>query len=188
MSFMAPLIAAAGPYLTAASAATSVLGAMASASAQKASAAAEKQQLDYAAGQAEASGQHAAEQQRRKTNLLISRGMAVAAASGAGTTGIEGILSGIAGEGERGAQSTLFETTEQAKGYRYKGDVGAAAAKARANATILGGVANAGMGLARFATSPVPTASAPALTAGYENTLTGKGPFTGSRYDDQIWD
>ena len=186
LAAFAPMIAgmagASATTTAAISAATGLLGAVASASAMKASAKAEKQQLDYAAGQSEAAGQHEAELRRRKAAITISRGLAVTAASGGSTSGIEGVLAGIAGEGERSAQGALYESTEQAKGQRYKGDVGVASAKAKANATILGGIANAGMSLARFAPGPAP------VTAGYENTYTSDGPLVGSRYDKQIWD
>lgn len=163
----------AGATLSTLGTAASVLGGLGSAAAAKASAKAEKQQLDYAAGQATAAGQHEAELRRRKTALMLSRGLAVNAASGGGTSGIEGILAGLTEEGERGAQGALYEATEQAKGLRYKGEAGVAAAKARANATILGGIGQAGMSLVgRFAPSAAPTAPADVSGWGY-----------GSRYD-----
>jgi hypothetical protein len=138
--------------------ALSLAGGLAQSSAMKSAAKANQAQLNYAAGQTEAAGQHKAEQDRRKAELMLSRAMAVGAASGAGTSGMEGILAGIAGEGEKQAQATMYESTERAKGLRYQGAVGVAEAKQKAKATLLGAFGSAAMSIAgRYAPSAPPT-------------------------------
>jgi len=124
------------------------------ASAANTAAKANQAQLDAQAGQAEAASQHRAEQERRKADLMISRGLAVGAASGAGTSGISGMLEGIAAQGETAAGGTLYEGTERAKGLRYQGAVGVSNAKQQGTASILGAV---GSSLMKFAPSAPPT-------------------------------
>jgi len=134
---------------------------------QQMMAAANQQQLNYQAGQEEAAGQRQAIAERRKAQLIASRAMAVAAASGAGTTGIEGLLTGITKAGEESAQGALYESTERAKGLRYRGQIGgaeasnqAAVTKREASATMLGAYASAASSLAgRYAPSAAPTSS-----------------------------
>jgi hypothetical protein len=129
------------------SAAVQMAGAKQSADAANAAAKAEQEQLNAAALQEGAAGQHAAEAARRKSDLMISRALAVGAASGAGTTGLDSILRGIAQEGETQAGYSTYESTERAKGMRYKGDVGVADARARGKATMMQSVASSAMSL-----------------------------------------
>jgi hypothetical protein len=111
-------------------------GAMqAQAKSQEAAAKATQQQLNYQAGQEAASAQREALARRRQADIMMSRAMAVGAASGAGTSGMEGLMAGIAGEGEEQAQYALYSGTEAAKGLRYRGQVGVAEAKQSAAAT-----------------------------------------------------
>lgn len=86
--------------------------------AQKSIADYQASQLRYRAGQEKASSQAAAEQERRKARLAISRGTAVAAASGGGVSDptVMDILAGLRGEGEYNAKSALYEGEETAKG------------------------------------------------------------------------
>ena len=105
------------------------------AASQEAAAKATQQQLNYQAGQEAASSQREALARRKQANLMMSRAMAVGAASGAGTSGLEGLMSGIAEEGEEQAQYALYGGTEAAKGLRYRGQVGVAEAKQSASAT-----------------------------------------------------
>lgn len=158
MAALAALLPSSLPSaLSAASTILSLAGAVASANAQKSAASANQVQFDYQAGQEQAAAQHEAEARRRKADLMISRAIAVSAASGAGTSGIEGILKGIAAEGETSAQYALYEGNERAAGLRYQGAVGVANAKRSARSTILGGLASAGMSIAsRFAPGPAP--------------------------------
>jgi hypothetical protein len=119
----------------------------------------EQQQLNIQANQEAAVSQREAIQRRRESELAASRAIAVAASSGAGTSGIEGILRGIAGRGEENAQYALYEGQERATTARYRGQVGvaqagqrAAAMRSQATATLMGGFASMGSGLySRFA-------------------------------------
>ena len=72
------------------------------------------------AGQAVASSQRDAEQARRESALAISRGVAVAGASGGGVSDptTEAIFAGLAGQGEYNALAALYNGTEQARGYK----------------------------------------------------------------------
>ncbi len=130
------------------------------------SAEANKKQLDYEAGQAEASGQHEAEAARRKSALMLSRANAVAAASGGGPLD-ESLMSGIVGEGEKEAGYRSYSSRERAIGLRYRGDVGTYEANAKgrqgiieanaaADATIMGGLAKGAMGLASLSPGAPP--------------------------------
>ncbi len=130
---------------------------------------ANKVQTDYAAGQADAAGQHQAAANRRKAELMLSRAQAVAAASGGGPLD-ESLMSGILSEGETAAGYSLYESSERAKGLRYRGQVGAYEANAKgrseiesanrqADATVMGGLGRAGMSLfGRFNPGDVPGA------------------------------
>ena len=140
---------------------------------------ANKAQTDYAAGQADAAGQHAALAQRRKAELMLSRAQAVAAASGGGPLD-ESLMAGILGEGEKAAQYATYESGERSAGLRYRGQVGAYEANARgrseiksanrqADATVMGALGKAGMSLfSRFDPGGLPTAeSLGGKTGGY---------------------
>ena len=96
---------------------------------------ANKVQTDYAAGQADAAGQHEAEAKRHKAELMLSRAQAVAAASGGGPLD-ESLMSGILGEGETAAGYSIYESTEKAKGLRYRGQVGMYEANAKGRSEI----------------------------------------------------
>ena len=132
---------------------------------------ANKQQTDYAAGQADAAGQHQAALDRHKATIMLSRAQAVAAASGGGPLD-DTLAAGILGEGETQAGYSLYRSGEQAAGLRYRGQVGMYEANAKgrseidsanrqADATILGSVGKAGMSLfGRFSPGDVPGASA----------------------------
>ena len=63
-------------------------------------------------------------------------------------TGLDSILRGIAQEGETAAGYSLYESTEKAKGMRYRGQVGVSEAKARGRATMMQAVASSAMTLA----------------------------------------
>ncbi len=149
MAFMAALpalMSAGGALSTAVSVGSTLLGlagSMAQGRAMKDAAKAEQAQLDYSAGQAEASAQREAIEERRKADLLVSRGIAVGAASGAGTSGISGILQDIAGRGEEAAGAAMYEGTEKAKEMRYRGAVGVTEASQKARSTTLSAVGQA---------------------------------------------
>lgn len=145
---------------------------------------ANKIQADYAAGQAEAAGQHRAEQDRYKAALMLSRAQAVSAASGGGPLDAT-LAAGILGRGEQQAGYSMYEANDRAAGLRYRGNVGTYEANARgiseinqankaANATVLGSFAKAGMSMAgRFAPSEPP---------GAIYGTKAMAPFDGSNY------
>lgn len=81
-------------------------------------------QLDIKAGQERASAQRLAIEQRRQAELLSSRALAVAAASGAGVDDptVLNIMANIAGEGEYRALTALYEGEEEARGLELNAD------------------------------------------------------------------
>lgn len=120
----------------------------------KAVAASQQKQAEYVANQELAASQREALAARRKGELMMSRAMAVASASGAGTTGIEGILAGIAKESEEDAQYALYSGQDRAATTRFRGQVGVAEARNEsrvmrnnARSTLIGSLAGTGMGL-----------------------------------------
>lgn len=188
--------------MTVASTAMTVLGGMNQASSMRSAAAANaenarraaeanKIQTDFAAGQAEAAGQHQAEQDRHKAMLLLSRAQAVAAASGGGPLDAT-LAAGILGKGEQQAEYSMYEANDRAAGLRYRGNVGAYEANARgiseirqankaADATVLGTFAKAGMSMAgRFAPSDPPGVQ----TIGDTTYYGGAGPDRNWGYGD----
>lgn len=134
----------AGGLMSAAMTTLGLAGSLSQAKAMKSAAKAEQVQLDYAAGQAEASSQREAIEERRRADLLISRGIAVGAASGAGMSGISGILEGIAGRGEESAGAARYEGVEKAKEMRYRGSAGVTSASQQARATTMSAIGKAG--------------------------------------------
>ena len=94
--------------------------------------------------------------------------MAVGAASGAGTSGIEGLMADLSGRGEEAAQGEIYQGSEKAGSLRYQGRVGVSQAKSQAMSTLLGAAGkamSAGSGgggtvgslFSRFAPSAAPT-------------------------------
>lgn len=128
---------------------------------------ANRAQLAQAAGQEEAASQHEAVAAKRKANLMMSRAMAIAAASGAGAMP-ENLAAGLIGEGETAAENALYGGKERATGLRYKGDEGVryTSAQNAANIQSAGSKASALKwsafgdlakgGLSAFAPGPVP--------------------------------
>lgn len=80
----------------------------------------EASQLDVAAGQQLAAGQVAAQDELRKMMLLQSKALAIAGASGAGTSDplIVAAISNIAKEGQYSAELAKYQGTEAARGLR----------------------------------------------------------------------
>ena len=136
-------------------------GSAAKTAGQRSKAAADYQavQLDQNAGQAIAASQRAAMDERRRTALLISRGIAVAAASGGGVTDptVGKLLEDIAGEGAYRASVDLYQGEERARSMRmaadakrFEGDVAAEGGADRESAYTmagLGGLASSGASL-----------------------------------------
>lgn len=72
-------------------------------------------QMRVAAGQQRAVAQRNLIEQRRQTDLVMSRARAVAAASGAAGQGVENILGDIAAEGEARALAAIYEGENAAR-------------------------------------------------------------------------
>jgi len=110
MAQAAPFIALAGAGL---SAGGSILGANAQAKDLRAQA----DQLDMQAGKERATSQRQAMEERRQAGLLVSTGVARAAASGAGADDptVVNLLANISGEGEYRALTALYNGEEQAR-------------------------------------------------------------------------
>ena len=108
---MAEALAFAGPALKAGG---TILGASSQAKTLKKEAAG----LDRQAGLERASSQREAIEERRQSRLVQSRGLAVAAASGAGADDptVVNLLANLEGEGEYRALTALYEGNERAIG------------------------------------------------------------------------
>jgi hypothetical protein len=80
----------------------------------------EAQQLEQQAGQTVAAQQRVALEEKRKANLVASRALAVAGASGAGATdpSVVNIIAGIKGEGAYRAAVALYRGEDQARKLR----------------------------------------------------------------------
>ena len=161
MAFMAPIAGMLGSAIgstgigTVLSLGGSVISAISGIKAAKA----EQQQLNVKAGQEEAVSQKRAALARDKANLMMSRAMAVGAASGAGTSGIEGLMADLSGRGEEAAQGEIYQGSEKAGSLRYQGRVGVSQAKSQAMSTLIGAAGKvAGSSLFdKFSPSAAPT-------------------------------
>lgn len=118
----------------------------------------EAQQLEQQAGLTVASSQRAAIEQRRQTDLVQSRALAVAAASGGGASDptIVNLIGKTAGEGAYRASTALYEGEAQARVMRMQ-----AAAKRfeGANAAAIGEAQGSGFDLKAQAASAKGTAT-----------------------------
>lgn len=78
----------------------------------------EARQLRENAGQTRAAGQQAGEEESRRARLVMSRMIAVAAASGAGAVDptVVKLASGVAGEGELAASMQRYNAESEAQG------------------------------------------------------------------------
>lgn len=126
----------------------SAKGDLTSGRAAKASANYQARQLEANAGQEIAASTVAAQEEQRKSDLIASRAIAVAAASGGGALDptVVKILQGIRGEGALASATQLYNGQEsargmrdQARGSRYEGKLYKEASNARALSTILSG-------------------------------------------------
>jgi hypothetical protein len=103
------------------------------------------QQMEANAGQERAASQRGAIEQRRKAMLMQSRAQAVGAASGSlSDPSTVNILGDLAGEGELGALTALYQGEARARGYeaeattsRYEGNAAKKAGQAAAIGTGL---------------------------------------------------
>lgn len=131
----------------------------------------EAKQLQTQAGQAEATAQREALQERHKANLLASRALAVAAASGGGTGGSAGqLMAGITNAGNLNVANSLYVGEDRSanmqhqaalKNYdgdlafndsqnaaaqsRRSGEIALEAGKTNARNTLIGSIGSAAM-------------------------------------------
>lgn len=133
--------------------ALSVMGSLKQAKEQNKLAKFQAAQLEQQANETEAAGQYAALEQRRQAEILQSRALAIAGASGGGTLDptVLKVISGLAVEGERAVQSEIYNSKSQAQAQRlqatatrYEGYQAKQAGKIRAFSTALSGLADAG--------------------------------------------
>jgi len=119
-------------------------------------------QLRQDAGQQVAQGTQLAQDEQRKSALIASRAIAVAAASGGGALDptVVKILQGIHGEGELAADTRMYnanenarDMTDKASATKYSGKQAAAAGRMKAISTVL----NSGSQLANtWGSTPAP--------------------------------
>ena len=104
------------PALGLAGTALTAFGAIRQGQAEKAAADHQARQLDLIAKEQEAAGQQSVIEKRRQAEILQSRALAAAGASGAGTldSNVLNIISGLAAESERDVQLQKHETASQA--------------------------------------------------------------------------
>lgn len=99
----------------------------------------EAAQIEAQAGLERASSQRQAMDEKRQARLAASRGLAVAAASGAGADDptVVNLLAGIEGEGEYRALSALYSGEESARGMEAEARAKRAGAKSTKTAGLL---------------------------------------------------
>lgn len=162
---------------TALSAGSTILGANSEAKQYRSAAA----QLEVQAGAQRAMSQREAMEQRRQARLTSSRGLAVAAASGAGADDptVVNLLADIEGEGEYRALTALYNGEEQARADESQAAAYRKAAKNAKTAGLLkagGTILSAGSSMAgRFGGSSVASggslSTTPAYSSPYARTL-----------------
>lgn len=164
---------AAAGILGAVGSVVSAAGSIAGANAQVAAAKAEQQQLNQIAAEKVAIATRRIADKDREKKLLMSRGQAVAAASGGGATDstVLELMGGIektafVQEGEMLAQAQTAANLD-----RYQGRVGVSVAKANRTATTIGAVGSAIAGgteaYAKYGAPSIPAASSGSLPSLY---------------------
>lgn len=118
------------------------LGQMQAGRAANASAKFQAAQLEQRVGQERAAAQRQAIEERRKAAFAISRGQAVAAASGGGATDptVLDVTGGVAAQGEYNALSALFEGEERARGAQLQATATRMEGKQAKKAGMIGGL------------------------------------------------
>jgi len=105
-------------------------------------------QMDQSAGNVLAAGQRLSANERLKADLLASRAIAVAGASGGDVSspGVTSLIADIAGRGAYNAGIALYDAEDKARlmrmgatASRYEGDVAAAGGYSRAGAHLFAG-------------------------------------------------
>lgn len=159
MAFLAAIPAWVSTAMAVAGAVSSVVGGISAANAAKQTAARQKESMDFeaaqqeqAAGQAIASSQREAENQRRQTAMVKSRALALSAAGGGAATDptIVNLIGDIAGEGAYRAGVALYQGDEKARqlrmgasASRYQGEVAMETGRNKASAYRMQGISGA---------------------------------------------
>lgn len=129
--------------------ALSTIGTIRQGQAQKAQADFKARQLEFQASQEEAASQHDVVEKRRQSQILQSRALAAAGASGGGAldSNVLKSITGIAEEGERDVQREVFNSRSQAglarqaaAGSRFEGKVAKRASRLQAGVTAFSGL------------------------------------------------
>lgn len=129
------------------------LGTIRQGQAEKAQADFRARQLDFQAKQEEAAGHHAVAEKRRQNQILQSRALAAAGASGGGAldANVLKAITGIAEEGERDVQTEMFNTRSEADrarqasaASRFEGKLAQRSSRFGAMTTAFSGLVKAG--------------------------------------------
>lgn len=138
-------LAAAAPYITAATTALSVYSSIQQGKAQQQQANLLAAQKEKDANQANVEAQAEAANERRKAKLVRSRALAVAGASGAGVDDptVNKILTGIETEGEMNALSSLYSGEYLASSLRSGADATRSSGAAAKNAGYMSAASTA---------------------------------------------
>lgn len=159
MAFLAAIPAWVGTAMSVAGAVSSIAGGFSAANAakttaerQKAEAEFEAEQMTQAAGQAIATSQRDAIEQRRQARLVQSRAIAISAASGASVTDptVVNLIGDIAGQGSYRAAVALYQGEDKARqlnmgaaAKRYEGEVALETGRNKARAYQIQGITGA---------------------------------------------
>jgi hypothetical protein len=133
-------------------------------------------QLDQLAGQERAASQRSAAEQLRKSRIMQSRALAVAAASGAGAldSNVLNVISGIAGEGDLASRTELYSGNDRASKLELSADTKrfeGAQRKRAGEIRAINTIATGGLSMAsKYAKRTTTTTAAPASgwTSGYD--------------------
>lgn len=138
-------------------------------------------QLEQNAGQAVAAATMEAQEEERKSALIASRAIAVAAASGAGVLDptVVRILQGIEAEGALASATQMYNgyeeargMREQAKATRFEGKAYKRAGRTKALSTILGGARDAAN---TWGSDPPPSSDEYKPLRAFEPAYSGEG-------------
>jgi len=159
MAFLAAVPAWVGTAMAVAGAVSSIAGGFSAANAaktaaqrQKTEAEFEAEQMTQAAGQAIATSQRDAIEQRRQARLLQSRAIAISGASGASVTDptVLNLIGDIAGQGSYRAAVALYQGEDKARqlnmgaaAKRYEGEVALETGRNKARAYQIQGITGA---------------------------------------------
>lgn len=135
-------LAAAAPYIAAASTAVGVYSAIQEGNAKQQQAQAQAVALRNQANADQAAAERNAIQSRKQASYLVSRGLALAAASGAGATDptVVSVLGQITGEGEYHALTSVYEGRQSGQNLNAQSTSASNAGKAYQRAGYVKGI------------------------------------------------